>query len=407
MNALHLKETLCVAMVILSVIFAGCAGQDTQPSSTTTGTTIETERQITVEGAPFPVDATTVFHRIEAMLGENLTPPEVRVLKVNRDGEKENVSTDLFSRRMGITQRRSLAQVGGNTHEGVVRIFYTENSTSKQMEQVLAHEYVHVSQPSRLKRRMATKQGPHADTTDTRIVREAITEGSAVYVANRYTEQYLADTAKQASHWDRKSFDAGTRWHFAPYYFGSRYVRNRIDNPSALPTLYNHPPNTTEQLLHGYDPTKEPPRDLSVNVRTGASKWKVKGSDRKGELFVRTILAEQLPTSRAATAATGWGNDRVVTLQATNQTLHAWTVRWDNGQNASQFEAAAEAYLDDRSANRSTVWTDGNLRFSVHRVDSTTVVVLVGNTSVRSVNVTTNDGVVVVRTDKTESTSER
>lgn len=400
------KSALVLALLLIS---AGCAGQDGRTTSLAPETTTtESEVGISVEGAPFPVESDTVFRRVEALLDQDLTPPTIRVLKIRPDGEREDVSTDAFSRRMGITRRQSLNDIGGNTHRGVVRIFYTENSTAERMEQVLAHEFVHVGQPRRLRQRLAARQGSHSNTTDAEVVREAVAEGSAVYVANRYTKQYLSNVTEQATYPEWNSFGAGTKWHFAPYYFGSAYVRNRVDAASNVTSVYARPPNTTEQLLHGSSPDSEPPQNLTVDVQTEGSPWLVERSDTKGELFVRVVLAEQLDESRATTAAAGWGNDRVVTLRSDDRMLHAWAVRWDDEQNATQFETAAAAYLDGRATERDGVWTDGDLRtdadlrFDLRRVDSTTVVLLAGNASVRNVDVTASDGTVTVRPNSTQ-----
>lgn len=365
--------------------------------SSETETTVETDVDIATEGASLPVNPSIVFRRVELLLGQELSVPEIRVLRLEPANRTHALSTDNFSRRMGIVRRQSMNEVGGNTHRGVVRIFYTQAATSSKIEQVLAHEFVHVSQPQRLRKQLAAEQGPHSETTDARIVREAIVEGSAVYVANRYTERYLPNVTKQATYPEWESFSAGTKWHLSPYYVGEEYVRNRIDSADATTSIYAAPPVTTEQLLHGKSPATEPPTNLSVNSNVTESMWEVEQTDVKGELFVRIVLAEQLSASRASAAASGWGNDRVVTFRAENRTLHAWTLKWDDEQNATEFENAVRAYLDRRAIERDGVRTDGTFRVDLRRVDATTVTLLLGNSSVETTSVTVNGPNVSIR----------
>lgn len=392
---------LASVLLIVLLVSAGCAGQRERQTPTETEKTIETDTEITTEGAPFPVDAGVVFRRVETLLGEELTVPKIRVLRVQPVNRTSAVSTDTFSRRMGIDHRQSMNEVGGNTHKGVVRIFYTGNATATKMEQVLAHEFVHVSQPESLWQQLRVKQGTYSESTDARIVRDAISEGTAAYVANEYTDQYLPETTPQATYSNWDSFTAGTKWHLAPYYFGAEYVRDHLDNASNVDTIYANSPITSEQLLHGYEPTKEPPRNLTIDVKTEDDSWGVEDADTKGELFVRIVLAERLDESQASDAAAGWGNDRVVTFQSENQTLHAWTLRWDDERNATEFENAVRTYLDSRATERDSVWTEEGLRFDLRRTDATTVVLLVGNTSVENVGVAGNSSSVTIRPNTT------
>lgn len=244
------------------------------------------------------------------------------------------------------------------TRSGEVGIYLSPNASRADEEMVLAHEFTHFVQAQNERSRDILGR-VSGDTTEDGFLVRAIKEGAAVYATDSYMRQYVEGDALNSSWYDeiQASYPEGHVGRLANswYIHGHEYVAARLDSPDALPTVYENPPRTTEQLLHGLDPATEPSTSLEVRASTGDG-WFASGTDRMGEVFVRYALEGAVGADRARRAAAGWGNDSLhIYRSADRKAGYVWILDRDDRKNASDFESALTTALDargDRSGDR-------------------------------------------------------
>lgn len=369
---------------------ARAAGDDASSTPTATSRppspTPRTAGRVAVSGLPLDVDEERVYRAVVEMHGreyESAPAVDLRVKERPAPSRTDQVweptaFMELWGFDPSAMNETSIAGLAVGT-----RVFlYTEPvPTSEGRRSVLAHEFTHVLQhdAGAFERTMA---GIRQGDGNARRVYTAVVEGTATYAQERYVAEKLNGTAERPT-WaeateNRSRFGV---YAIAPYVFGPRYVRERVDSLENLDAVYDRPPRTTEQVIHGYGPGEEPARPLSVRVDEGAgTEWYQRDERVRGELFVRLVLEGQLDRERAADAAAGWGADRVVTFgeAGAGTRAHAWVLRWDDASEADAFAAAVRDYLDGRADRAAGRWVDGDETFDLRRVGDETVVVLAG-----------------------------
>ncbi|MFB6135730.1 MAG: Hvo_1808 family surface protein [Halobacteriaceae archaeon] len=217
-----------------------------------------------------------------------------------------------------------------------------------------------------------------------------------------------------------------------PYSDGPPYVAHLRERGGWDALDYEHPPASTEQVIHRVD---EPPAPMSFEDRSNAS-WHlfpdqgVDGYDTVGEASVYMMFFEQSRNFGAGVVdvqaffspesdldlydytskpSAGWGNDRVYPYHRGNGSDAAygyvWKTAWDTEADAEQFRAAYRKVLAAQDAERvgdgTWVVPDGPYADAFHVArDGTTVTVVnaptVGDlsgvrSSVDATNDTTND----------------
>ncbi|WP_136717920.1 hypothetical protein [Halorientalis salina] len=371
-----------VALALLLVL-AGCGGSTgggtPTNDSTVTTTAPGSQYDVPVENGTLPVDANRTYARVTSLMGTDVDPrpvevrnwsewrenlPRVAAAPINDALGYENVSAD-WSEPTGLT-----------LPTGYVYLHPGEGSPD-EIERVLAHEFVHSVQfqgnmfpwLDRLRTQDART------TTDEAKVYRSLQEGGAVYVTDAYTERYLDgrnDSAVAREYMD----ESPTHWSaLAPYYFGNRYVADRIDSPANLSVVYEDRPVTTEQLIHNYTRAEEPPAALTVETNATGSDWEYEGNNTLGEMTTRGALGTELNRSRAAAAAAGWGTDELTIFSRTGEDDRfgwAWVHRWDDASEADEAAAALEAYADRRDES-------GTYDFAFTRVDEGTTALVFGD----------------------------
>lgn len=389
----------------LCLIFAGCGGYSTDGSTTQTKASItQPDEGIVVKGGELPVDPNQTFGRVQELMGTNGSRPTVRVGELEPRSSREYTESGKFNELMGSNVTHpAVTEVAGGTRDEFVGIRYTDEVSPGRIERTLAHEFAHTLQPNDLHTtiRNNVRRG-YRRTTDAEFARIGIVEGVAVYVADRYTEKYLEDTRTRSDElqasWQNES--VGIRSYWAPYYYGQQYVKSQVESGVELDGIYANPPRTAEQVLHGYTPDEEPRKRLDVNATSSESPWDLTTEDTKGELFVRHTLERELSTERAKRAATGWGNDRVFTYYNGTNVGHVWVVRWDDADEASEFEAALAVFLDGRYERNGTSWSDGKTGLRIDRTNSDTVTLVAGNRAFsNATSLATNGSEIRVATD--------
>jgi hypothetical protein len=300
----------------------------------------------------------------------------VRVEEPPDSGTTTRASTSGFTNYVGIEPLPSSGD-GGGVQTGAyargtsVTLFDHENASETFQRHVLAHEFVHVFQFE------AGFDGlqPEADLDDLDLrrarpfLKTVMTEGSAEYVQERYRLRYQNASLNQTRLGDDwKAAAAYVRHRIAPYEYGSRYFALRAQNATEVTDVYDDPPRTAEQVLHGYDPDDERALPLTVDATDGETGFETTGAVTKGELFARLALSSELDWERAAAAAEGWGMDRLQYFAGGSGTDgYAWTLRWDDASDAAEFTESFRTY-DSRN----------DAAFRVEAVTDETVVVFAG-----------------------------
>lgn len=382
------RQVLAVLALVTATVLTGCGAlggpgsptaapepastatdADTStPDGTATATTtpVSTPKQVPVYG-DLPVNATLVWERVESMFPGEYEAPPVAV----SDGRSGGIAGP-FSTHLGLDEGLESVDesgVAGSYSRQTERVqLIPRNGSPAEIERVLAHEFVHAIQ----------YQSDLVDRAGGSQVRSAIIEGSAVYAEEQYTREFLGFSAIERR---CERYQNGTpydRYVVDSYCFGGRYFAEKLDSPADLLDADRRFPNTSEQVLH--PGSTEAPTNLKVVDETPTN-WSTGATmDRKGELFVRTVLGVELSEQRAVDAAEGWGNDRL--LEVTGDTEgYVWVLRWDTDADATAFESAFGDYLDARGERTTDGWTVDDDRYRLRSLDDRTVAVVTGNES--------------------------
>ena len=371
------------AVLAVVVVVSGCSAL---PGGGGTDTHRETGFAVPV-GGDLDFDATTVYRQVLQLQGKNLTGQMQRTVQVEHEPNRTGIEyrPSRFERVWDIGRSAPNATVaahstwrlgGGDLNTAVVE----ETVAQKRW---VAHELAETSlatYPSVGREIPKTSEGDMLET--------AVREGTAAYIATVYVETYLdRQTDRQTWAAVRANLTTAGALAIAPIYFGERYVEEQVDSPEATRRVLDSPPWTTEQLIHGLSPDGEEPMALSVDLASDTG-WQRNDSwgrylpeerpERMGELFVRVLLEEHVDADRAATAATGWGDDRLVRLERRDTVGYAWVLRWDSRRDAEEFESAMIAYLSRAGSDVDVGWQMNGSTFDVRRASSDTVVVFVG-----------------------------
>lgn len=396
------RRVLATLSVVSMLVLAGCgafvggpsptatpdassATESGAPTQTATATSTPNSR-VTVYGDA-PVNATLVWERVESLFGETYDPPAVSVLDRTR-----GTQASPFVAALGLDEGIETAyegHVGWRYMPRYDRVqLVPRNASRTDVERVLAHEYVHAVQY----RTDVWDRAMNAGAS------RAALEGGAVYVEDVYTREFHGYSAIDRRCERYRNGTPYERYTSQPYCFGGQYFAEELDSPSDLFDPDLRLPNTTEQVLH--PETTEGPTNLTVVDETPTDWHTPATMDRRGELFVRTVLGVELSEERASEAATGWGNDRLLTVTGDTDG-YVWVLRWDTDDDADEFETAFADYLDARGNETVDGWRVDDDRYRLTTVDDRTVTVVTGNeTFVDAVSVAGGGGNVTVSTDR-------
>ncbi len=112
--------------------------------------------------------------------------------------------------------------------------------------------------------------------------------------------------------------------------------------------LVENPPASTEQVMHieKYFASEDPPVEIDLGgVALGGGGWRVVEQNTMGELIVLTLLKRHLSAEKAATAAAGWGGDKLVASQRGESMRLVWLSNWDTSHDAAEFFSALTAVM--------------------------------------------------------------
>ncbi|MFW5935006.1 MAG: hypothetical protein ACOCQL_04070 [Halolamina sp.] len=390
------RQALATVFVTVSMVLAGCGAFAGGPSPTPTPETPSTTSEASPTPTPtttadsrvsvygdLPVNATLVWERVESMFGETYEPPTVTVL----DG-RPSVEVDSFPAHLGLGEGSTAVGVNGRYVYRNDRVqMIPRNGSPSEITRILAHEYVHAIQ----------YRTDFVDRARESGIWRVMTEGSAVYVEDVYTREFLGFSAIERRCDGYRTGTPYERYAAQPYCFGGQYFAERLDSPTELLSPNTTLPTTTEQVLH--PGTTEGPANLSVVDETPSDWYTPASMDRQGELFVRTVLGVELSEERAGEAAEGWGNDRLLSVTGDTEG-YVWVLRWDTTDDADEFETAFADYLDARGERTTDGWRVDGERYRLTSVDDRTVALVTGKeTFVEAVSVAEESGNVTVATE--------
>ena len=251
------------------------------------------------------------------------------------------------------------------------------------LEQItFAHEFDHALQDQHFD---LTKLGISvADQGDRSLARLSLAEGDATVLMTDWAGtalspvqllQYLQESDLSSQQAQLAKLPESLRAQlFFPYTSGLAFVQGLFaqDGWAAVDRAYADPPDSTEQILHpekyaaGERPvTVSVPADLAQRLGDG---WEVDLQDTIGEFGLRTWLQTVggLDPDAAATAAAGWGGDRLVLVSHGAAFAIAIQTAWDTPADATEFATAADttrtrlagrtALIDPGTTDRVTVF---------------------------------------------------
>lgn len=400
-------QQLGVCLFTVALLTAGCqapvadagSGGTATPATAPDGneTASDAVPNITVQNGTLELNPGEVFARLQSVSGTNVTAPAaVRVFDTSSafynstPGGLGPNRLPQFWRVAGLetdsvnSSALELQKNGYVTGTGAVTIYLNPNTSLAEERLLLAHEFTHYVQIQE-NRQGALNDVLDGRTTQSAYVRRAVIEGTAVFTTDAYVREYAPGEQLNSPWYDeiQASYPAGHvgRFQNGQYVHGHDYVEGRVDSPAQLATVYENPPRTSEQLLHGLNPDDEPPTDLTVDTTTGKD-WVASGTDRMGEAFVRYALASDVGTERAASAAMGWGNDSLHVFRPADggNASYVWVLDWDDPANATEFEQTLRSALDARGDATDGTWSlsDSYAAVSVTEVDEETTAIAFG-----------------------------
>jgi hypothetical protein len=340
----------------------------TTPQSTTPPDGVGAPEHVVVDG-DLSVDANQTFDRVAALLDADYAPTRVIVDDLSGRGPATYSQLPFFA-AFGVSgpDAAGMGAAGLTTLDATVYLSPSA-ADSARVEQVLAHEFVHVAQVREDLVPWFEGAAGAARSIDEQFARRALVEGGAVFVTDAYTRAHQPGLDSQSGRLAAAyaNASAGGRVAYGQYHFGARYANATLDDPDELPQLYDDPPETAENVLH--PGTDDEPVALDVSVAAESFDRERSQTRRAGEFLARVVLRQTANRSTARQAAAGWGNDRVVAFDTPNGSSVAWVTRWDTTDDADEFADAART-LDDLDA--------GNEYRTAH-VSEDTVVVFAGS----------------------------
>lgn len=373
----------------------GTVTETTSTTATATSTETAQRAQVRVVDGELSIDATGTFYRVQNVTGSEVRPPTVELRNLTERKNFAPGASPLLS-TLGF-ENVSLApsEPGGLTTTTTGRVFLHQGTGSPdEIEQVLAHEYVHTVQfQSGMLPWLDTIDRPRR-TTDLIFVRKMLIEGSAVYATDDYTARHL-DTENQSTEIERR-FERGNaseRLFWGQYRHGYEYADSEIDSSRNLATVFEEYPNSTEQILHEEGTVDTSPVALSVTQEAPNRDYLALATDTQGEFVLRSTLATEVPSEDATAAATGWGNDSLASFQHTSEDGRfgwVWTIRMDDASESDELATTLSTYAERRSAA-------SELTFETARLDDRTVALTFGTDAFveNATTTATGDGVTV------------
>jgi hypothetical protein len=289
---------------------------------------------------------------IEAQFDEENPPrriaAEERFLKrmglIPRDMDLRETLLDLYESQVAAfydPETGAMTVIGNQDEFGVDDRLFT------------SHEYQHALQDQRWDLQAVTDVSPSQG--DRVLARLALIEGDATAVMFDWAMQNLspddiAALSDAVSTMDQELLERMPpiirRQLEAPYLDGLTFVTalRRSGGWEAVDAAFEQLPASTEQILHPERyPDDRPARvelpDVAAALGDG---WTARYNQTLGELGARILLADGGSESDVASAADGWGGDRLVMVEGPDDAWAiVWQTAWDSEDDAQQFAESA------------------------------------------------------------------
>jgi hypothetical protein len=226
---------------------------------------------------------------------------------------------------------------------------------------IMAHELVHALQDQHydLQGHFAPVK-EHADLT---LARKALVEGDALAVMLEYMLRPRGFSFDQLSHTDlivqsgvslfSEQFQVYHRAPLVlkeqllfPYTYGLAFIKTALTQTDwmGLQQIYQHPPLSTEQIIHPekfFSETPDHPYEVSLRLseRLFQESWHKLKRDVLGEFLLSVVLQQFLPETEAKQSAAGWRGDRYELFEhrASGQLILVSIITWDTPADAEEF----------------------------------------------------------------------
>lgn len=217
--------------------------------------------------------------------------------------------------------------------------------------------------------------GDTANESDGSLAALGLIEGDAVSVQTTWTLQTL--TPQELGELLQASLDPAAlealrrapaylrETSLFPYQDGNNFVQSLLATGgyAAVDDALGKPPVSTEQILHPekYASGEKPkvvkiPNLFDPSLPPG---WKALGQDTLGEFILRVWLVQGgVPTVAAATAAAGWGGDRLELYESPGGHSLLLVTEWDTQADAAEFATSAKTALAGLALSGSVVFDE-------------------------------------------------
>jgi hypothetical protein len=367
------------AAIATALLFTACAGQEqARPSAPSQKALPElTDREIQELVADvsalrgIPVQAAIPIERLDERRFADAIEWMSRNTASGADGAQAALSFSAENSPGASSPRAVLhEQVIGFYHEGTGKVYLRsgyvprdDDNPAELRRLVLAHEVQHALQ----NQRFGGSRLQMLLDEDTRLARLAVREGDASLVGTAYIgwtrgvpiSRIASRLAREAARESTESF-LGSHAHsrvlagappmdrerlLFPYRAGSSFIAEiyRAGGFPLVDRVFEHPPSTTEQVLH---PEKYVAGEQAVPVRAPAAPAGSRpiAAGRMGELQIRALLVDCVGPAQAVDAASGWGGDAFLMVSGPDSSRgFLWSTVWDSEADAWAFEQAMRA----------------------------------------------------------------
>jgi len=258
-----------------------------------------------------------------------------------------------------------------------------------ELEKIYVHEYLHALQDQHFNLTRVLNQS----TFDRHMAAKALVEGDALFTYDLYQGKSPSGLTIGIS----KIYNDLTRRTLEEFrmfpqtkgkYFVTRLYLDGGKSWDLVNEAYHNLPATTEMVIH---PDKYFKGEEAVSMSAPEiplDGWDMTISDTMGEFFIRTMLADHIPSNNASRAASGWGGDRLVLFQNESDYLFVFNISWDTRRDAEEFLDGYRVLmetLDGRTINNGdnfTEWmVDGEWILLVDENDTLNRTVLAGSSN--------------------------
>jgi hypothetical protein len=369
--------TLLLAGAIVAVLTLRALGVPT-PTGLLASVTSAPAAPTAVTSPSHSEDALDVFARIEQQVSElrGLPPPEIGPPDViSRDElvvelraifdetwtDGQLARDNLTLRAMGLlTEDQDIRQLTELLYAGQVLGFYdfdkrrmvvvTDAGITPEAQVTYAHEFTHAMQDAAFD--TGRDHRAQGEDDDVSLARLALEEGDASVAMFQWAFQNLSsDELAEIGATPLPDTSGVPQWMIRhlefPYLSGAQLVSRLWTSGGweAVDAAYDHPPASTEQVLHpekyngGEEPVTVEPVDLGELLGDG---WKSVEQTTVGEAMLAIWLDELgAEGGTAAGAAEGWGGDRLAVARGPNRAFAmAWRIVFDTNAQQDEFQVA-------------------------------------------------------------------